>query len=87
MERYVIDRAAKRIGQIFGQDIFSGGFRTCKEEIFPLQKTCDGHFQDLFSIERNGRSGNSSLYCLIHAIVFPEFLDTVDQVFGNVLFF
>ena len=87
MKRYIIDRAAKSISQIFGQDIFSGGFRTCKEEIFPLQKTCDGHFQDFFSIERNGRSGDSGCGRFINAIIFSEFLDAMDQVFGNVLFF
>ena len=87
MEGYIIDRAAKSIGQIFCQDIFSCGLRARKKKIFPFQKSCNGHFQDLFSVERNGRSGNSGCSRFINAMIFSKFFDAADQVFGNVLFF
>ena len=87
MERYIINRAAKSICQIFCQDIFSRGLWACKKKIFSFQKSCNGHFQDFFSVERYRRSGNSGCSPLINVIIFSKLLDTVDQAFGNALFF
>ena len=87
MERYIVNRAAKSICQIFCQDIFSRGLWACKKKIFSFQKSCNGHFQDFFSVERYGWSGNSGCSPLINVIIFSKFLNAVDQVFGNVLFF
>ena len=86
MKRNIIGRAVKNICQILCQNIFSGGFRSCQKKVLSFQKSSDRHFQNIFSIKRNGRF-YYSLCCLrCYFILFSEFLYSFYQFRGNLLF-
>ena len=59
MERNIVGGTVKYPGKIFSQDIFSRCLGSCEEKILPHQDSGNRHFQDFFSIKRNGRLHDS----------------------------
>ena len=86
MERYIINRTAKDPGQIFRQDIFSGGFRTAEQDVFPCKDSCHRHLENIGAKEMHLRSSHPPLYPFLHRVGSPESLHIPDQAFRKVLF-
>ena len=72
MERYIINRAAKSICQIFCQDIFPVAFGPARRRFSPSRSPAMAISRISFPVERYGRSGNSGCSPLINVIIFFE---------------